>query len=91
VITEEFPLGLQRLLNGPPDDGLSHLDGQGFDGIEVDVESRAFVPVGTPGDDFSPPVRHVAEVGQILGLSLGERHAGFVLELKARGNLGKSH
>jgi hypothetical protein len=90
MITEEFQLGLQGLLDGPPDDSLAHIDGQGLDGIEVDVESWAFVPVGPPGNNFSPPVRQVAKVGQFLGLTLGERHGVFVLELEERGKLGKS-
>jgi hypothetical protein len=90
VITEEFPLGLQGLLDGPDDDSLADIDGQGLDGIEVDVESRSFVPVGTAGNNFSPPVSHVAKVGQILGLTFGERHGVFLLELESRGNLGNS-
>ena len=90
MIPEEFPLGFQGLLDGPPDDGLADIDGQGFDGIEVDAKPRTFFSVGTPGDNFSPAVRHVAKVGQILGLSLGERHGVFVLELGDRGDLENS-
>ena len=90
MIPEEFPLGFQDLLDGPLDDGLTDINGQGLDGIEVDVQPRPFVPISTSGDDFSPPVSHVAKVGQIVGLSLGERHGVFVLELGERGKLGKS-
>ena len=61
MITEAFELGLEDLLDGPPDDGLTHIDGQGLDGIEVDVEPRTFVPISTSGDDFPPPVSHVAK------------------------------
>lgn len=90
MIAEEFQLGLQDLLDGPLDDGLADIDGHGLDGVEVDVEPGTFVSVGTPGDDFSPPVGHVAKLGQILGLSLGERHGVFVLELGERDKLEKS-
>jgi hypothetical protein len=89
VIAEEFQLRFQGLLDGPSDDGLAHLDGQGLDGIEVDIEPRPFLPIGTPGNNFSPPVRHVAKVGQFLGLTLGERHGVFVLELGQRGKVQK--
>jgi hypothetical protein len=90
VIAKEFQLGLEGLLDGPLDDGLANLDGQRLDGIEVDVQPRPFLAIGAPGDNFSPPVRHVAEVGPILGLSLGERHDESILELGEREKLGKS-
>jgi hypothetical protein len=90
VIAEALELDPEDFLDGPPDDGLPHVDGQGFDGIEIEVESRSFLPVGAPSDDSAPPVRHVAKVGGIVGLTLGERHGVFVLELGERGNLGKS-
>ncbi|HMB02328.1 MAG TPA: hypothetical protein VKP69_01145 [Isosphaeraceae bacterium] len=89
MIAEEFQLRVQGLLDGPSDDGLAHLDGQRLEGIEVDIEPRPFLPVGTPGNNFSPPVRHVAKVGQFLGLTLGERHGVFVLELGQRGKVQK--
>ena len=91
MIAEEFQLGLQDLFDGPLDDGLTHINGQRLDGIEVDVEPRTFVPISTSGDNFPPPVSHVAKVGQIVGLTLGERHDVFVLELGERGNLGNPH
>jgi hypothetical protein len=81
VITEQFQLGVQGLLNGSLDDLPAHIDGQRLDGIEVDVESRPFVSKSTPRDNFSPTVRHVAKVGQIIGPTLGKRHPLFVLEL----------
>jgi hypothetical protein len=56
AIAEDFQLGFQSLLDGPFDDGLANIDGQGFDGIEVDVESRPFVSKGTTGNDFPPSV-----------------------------------
>jgi hypothetical protein len=90
VIAEELQLRFEGLLDGPPDDGFAYIDSQGLDRIEVDVKSRAFFSVGTPGDNFSPAVRHVAKVGQILGLTLGERHGVFVLELAERDKLEKS-
>jgi hypothetical protein len=90
VIAEALELDLEDVLNGPPGDGLTDVDGQGFDGIEIEVESRPFLAIGAAGHNFPPPVRHVAEIGQIVGLTLGERHVVFVLELGERGNLGKS-
>jgi hypothetical protein len=90
VIAQEFQLGFQDLLNGPPDDGVADIDGQGLDRVEVDVESRTFVAVSAPRNDFAPPVGHVAELGQILGLSLGERHRVFVLELGCENKMGNS-
>ena len=90
MIAQEFQLGLESFLDGPLDDGLADLDGQRLDGIEVDVQPRSFFAISAPGDDFSPPVRHVAEVGPILGLSLGERHGESILELGEREKSGKS-
>jgi hypothetical protein len=89
-IAEEFQLGSESFLNGTFDNGSAHFDGHGFDGIEIDIESRALISIGTTGNNFPPTVRHVAKVGQILGLTLGERHGVFVLELRERRNLGKS-
>jgi len=90
MIAEELQLGFQGLLDGPLDDGLTDINGQGFDGIEIDVEPRPFVPVSTAGDNFSPAVRHVANVRQILRLSFAEWHRVFVLELGEKGKLEKS-
>jgi hypothetical protein len=90
VIAEALELGSEDFLDGPPDDGLPHVNSQRFDGIEIEVEPRSFLPVGTPGNDFAPSIRHVAKVGRIVGLTLGERHALFILELRERGKLGKS-
>lgn len=90
VIAEKFPLGFQRLLNSPLENGSADIDSEGFDGIEVDIESRPFVPICTTGDNFSPPVCHVAQVRQILGLTFGERHRVFVLELGEKGKVENS-
>ncbi len=90
MIAEEFALGFQGLLDGPLDDGLTHIDGQRLDGIEVDVEPGPFIPEGTSGDDFPPPVSQVAKVGRIVGLTLGEWHRGFVLELANKSKMGIS-
>src|ERR1700677_164528 len=90
VIAEALELGSEDFLDGPPADGLPHVNSQRFDGIEIEVEPRSFLPIGTPGNDFAPSIRHVAKVGRIVGLTLGERHALFILELRERGKLGKS-
>jgi hypothetical protein len=90
VIAEALELDLEDVLDDALDDGLTHVDGQRLDGVEVQVEPRSFFPVSTAGDDLPPPVSHVAKIGQIVGLTLGERHGVFVLELAERGKLGKS-
>jgi hypothetical protein len=90
MVAEEFQLGLEDILDGPLDDGLTDLDGEGLDGIVVEIEPWALLTIGPPGDDFTPAIGHVAEFGEIVGLTLGERHVEFVLELEERGNLGKS-
>jgi hypothetical protein len=90
VIAEASELGPENFLDRPLDDGLSDVDGQGLDGIEVEVESRPSFPVGTPGDDSSPTVGQIAKRRRIVGLTLGEWHGVFVLELGERGKLGKS-
>jgi hypothetical protein len=79
VVAKALELVLEDVLDDALDDGLTHVDGQGLDGVEVQIEPRSFFPVRTPGDDFPPPVSHVAEIGQIVGLTLGERHGVFVL------------
>jgi hypothetical protein len=85
MIAEAIELGLENLLDGPTNDSLAHVDGEGFDGIEIEVEPRSFVSVSPPDDNFPPTVSRVAKLGQILGLILGERHGEFVLELGERG------
>lgn len=90
MITEALELDPEDVLNGPPSHGLTDVDGQGFDGIEIEVEPRPFLTIGAAGHDFPPAVRHVAEIDQIVGLTFGERHVVFVLELGERGNLGNS-
>ncbi|MBV8608683.1 MAG: hypothetical protein JO034_14635 [Singulisphaera sp.] len=90
MIAEALELDPEDFLDGALDDGLADVDGQGLEGVEVEVEPRAFLPVSAPGDDFPPPSGHVAELGQIVGLTPGEWHGVFVLELEERGKLGKS-
>jgi hypothetical protein len=90
VIAEALELNLEDILDDALDDGLTHVDSQRLDGIEIQVEPWPFFPVSAPGDDFPPPVSHVAKRRQIVGLTLGERHGVFVLELGERGKLGKS-
>jgi hypothetical protein len=89
VIAEELQLGPEGFLNGPLDDGLADLDGEGLDGIEVAIEPGPVDPVGAAGDDFPPPEGQVAEIGPILGLSLGERHGESILELGDREKMEK--
>lgn len=91
MIAEELQLCLQNVLDGSPDDGLANIDGQGLDGIEVDVEPGPFVAVRAAGGNSPPSVGHVAKLGRFAGLSLGERHGVFFLELGTRENLGSSY
>lgn len=91
VIAEAFELDLEYFLNSPLSDGFADLDGQGFDGVEVKVESRPFLAVSAPRDNFPPTLRHVANIGQILRLALGERHGVAVLELAIQRKLGISY
>ena len=67
AIAENFQLGFQGLLDGPFDDSLAHLDGQGFNGIEVDVESRPFVSKGPTGNNFPPSEGHVRKLDKSSG------------------------
>jgi hypothetical protein len=78
---EPSELGPEELLDGPPDHGLSDVDGQGLDRIEVQIAPRSVLAEGPLGDDRSPPVGHLAKLGPILGRALGEGHRWFVLEL----------
>ena len=90
MIAEALRLLAEDLLDGPLDHGPAHVDGQGLDGVEVEVEPRPLVAVSAAGDDFSPPLRQVAERRQIVGLSPGERHGESILELGEREKMGKS-
>jgi hypothetical protein len=90
MIAEEFQLGPEGFLKGPLDHGLADLDGEGLEGVEVAVEPGAVGAEGAAGDDFSPAIGQVAEFGQIVGLSLGERHGESILELGEREKMGKS-
>jgi hypothetical protein len=91
VLAEALELEAEDFLEGALDDGLAHVDGQGLEGVEVEVEPRSFLPVSAPGDDFPPPSGHGAELGQIVGLTPGEWHGVFVLELEERGKLVVSY
>ena len=81
MIAEAFELDLEDFFDGPLADGPTDLDSQGFDGVEVEVEPRSFIAVSTPSDDFSPAICKVADLGQILRLTLGERHRVSILAL----------
>jgi hypothetical protein len=75
VITKALELIAKNLLDSTLDDRLSHFDGQGLDGVEVEVEPWTLLTVGTPGHDFSPAVSQIAEFLKIVGLSPGEWHS----------------
>jgi hypothetical protein len=88
LIAEPLELDLEDLFDGPLDHSLADVDGQGFDLIKVEIQPRPLLSEGPLGDDFSPSVGHLAKLGQILGLTLGEGHRWFVLELGDREELG---
>lgn len=90
MIPKEVELIAESLLNGASDDGLAHIDGQGFNGVEIEVEPRTLLAESTPGHDFSPTVGQVAEFLKIVSLPLGEWHSEFILELGEESKLGKS-
>ena len=90
MIAKAFELMPEGFLDGPLDHGLTDFDRQGFDRVEVGVESRSLLPIGTPADDFPPAEGQVAEVTLIVGLSLGEWHGVFVLELGENAKVAKS-
>jgi hypothetical protein len=66
---------------------LGQVDGQRFNRVEIPVESRPRFANGAAGDEFSPALNPVAQLGPILGLILGERPRWFILELRGRGKL----
>ena len=90
VVAEALELGSEDFLNGTSDDSLTHINSQGFDGIEIEVEPRPLLAEAASANNFPPPVSHVAKVGQIVGRTLGERHGVFVLELAECGKMGNS-
>ena len=90
MITEALELESEDFLNGTLDDSLAHVDGQRFDRIEIEVKPWAILSISASANDFSPPVSHVSELGQIVRLTLGECHDVFVLELAESGKMGNS-
>jgi hypothetical protein len=90
VIAKAVELVAENLFDGALDDGLPHVDGQGLNGVEVEVEPWTLLAIGTPGHDFSPAVSQIAEFLKIVGPSLDEWHREFILELGEWSNLGKS-
>ena len=90
MIAKALELASEDLLDGALDDGLPHIDGQGLDGVEVEVEPWTLLTISTPGDDFPPAVSQVAQFLKIVGPSLGEWHGVFILELGERTKLGNS-
>jgi hypothetical protein len=90
VITEAVDLSAESLFDSSPNDRLPHIDGQRLNGVEVEVEPRPLWTIGAPVDYFPPTIRHVAEFVEFVGLTLGERHREFILELGEQSNLGNS-
>jgi hypothetical protein len=88
LIAEELGLAPEDLFDGPAGQGLGHVDRQGFDRVEIQIESRTGFAKGAARNDFSPAVGQVAQFRPILGLILGERHRSFILELGTRGKMG---
>jgi hypothetical protein len=88
MTAKALELTAEDLLDGAPDNGLPHIDGQGLDGVEVEVEPWTLLTISTPGDDFPPAVSQIAQFLKIVGPSLGEWHREFILELGERTKLG---
>jgi hypothetical protein len=87
LVAAELELVSEDLFDGPAGQGLGHVDSQRFDRVEIQIEPWPGFAKGTAGDDFSPAVNQVAQLGPILGLILGERHRSFILELGIGGKL----
>jgi hypothetical protein len=87
LIAEELELASEDLFDGPTGQGLSHVDSQRFDRVEIQIKSRPGFAKSAAGDNFAPAVDQVAQLGLILGLIPGEWHRSFILELKIRAKL----
>ncbi len=90
MVAKKFELRARHLLKDPLEDRLGDLDGRGLRGIEIDVEPRPLVAEGPARNNSSPAVHVVAQFRQILGVSSGEWHLLFVLELVERGKMEKA-
>jgi hypothetical protein len=88
MVTEEVELVSEDLFDGPASQGLGHLDSQRLDRVEIEIKSRPGFAKGTAGDNFSPAVDQITQLGPILGLILRERHRSFILELGVSAKLG---
>ena len=85
----EFPhLLAQGLLDGSLDDGLSCLEGNRFDGVEVEVQVRSLVAKGAARHDFPPVFGQGKNLALTWDLGASERHYEFLHELGKSGNLG---
>jgi hypothetical protein len=87
LVTEELELTSENLFDGSAGQGLGHVDSQRFDRVEIQIEPRPGFAEGAAGDDFSPAVDQITQLGPILGLILRERHRSFILELGIRAKL----
>jgi hypothetical protein len=81
LVAEALEVDLEDPCAGPLNHGLPHIDGQECDRLASEVEPQRFLPDSASGHDFLPARGQIAEVGQILGLTLGERHLEFAFEL----------
>jgi hypothetical protein len=88
LVAEELDLLSKDLFDGPSGQGLGHVDGQRLDRVEIQIKPWSGFAKGTPGDDFSPAIDQIVQLGPILGLVPGKRHRPFILELGDRGKLG---
>lgn len=77
----------EDFLDGPPGQGLGHVDGKRLNRVKIQIESWSGFAKGTPGDDFPPAVDQVTQFRPILGLAPDKRHSQFVLELADREEL----
>ena len=80
-----LPQGVGLLAQQGREDPLGQPAGGGagdvFHGLEIDIEARAGIAEGTPGDDFAPPGGAFTDILEFLGRKLATRHGLSLLEL----------
>jgi hypothetical protein len=82
---------VQGLLDGPLDQRPSGIDGDLFEGVEVEIEAWPVVPERPAGDDFSPPLGQGANLVLIRRRGSLERHGEFSLRLGETEKMGNSY
>jgi hypothetical protein len=84
-IAEALGLPGGGLLQGAGRQATGSGDGDPFHGGEIDVEARAVVTEGVPGNDLAPPVGQVVDFLEALGRELPGWHDLNLLAVRANG------